>query len=468
MIRYVALLVLASSFARAQPLSPSAVLESVDRHHPVIAETVALQDAAIAEIQSANGSFDPELRAYGSITTGGYYDLRRLDVSVYQATPLWGASFWAGYRIGHGELDNRYPTYYSDETLTRGEVRIGASIPLWRDGPLDARRARQRRARYNASEANSQREAQALDLHRRALNAYWLWVAAGTKFNVAQDLQRLASERLAQVQGRVRAGALPEVEALEAERSLLSRRAKAVEERRGLEASSFVLGLFLRDERGAPRAPEAGQLPSGSMMPPPVGDVEGATQEALVCHPRLRASRAALEEVRISRDLARAQRAPQIDARFQYSRDFGAGGNNEDESTITLPGDVFEAGLRISLPLGLRTARGALDAAEARLTARQQRLRLQEDVLATEIRDVASAYQAALEQHQLRVQLADTTSRLAEAERQRFAEGATTLLIVNLREQSVAEAQVAVVNALRALWVAHARWIAATTCERDS
>ncbi len=133
-----------------------------------------------------------------------------------------------------------------------------------------------------------------------------------------------------------------------------------------------------------------------------------------------------------------------------------------------MAGTVYEPGLRIALPLGLRDARGRLDAAEAALREAEQQLRLREDVLTTSIRDVASAWSAAWERFETARSLANTTERLAAPERRRFEAGAVTLLVVNLREQAAAEATIATVEAVCDLWIAAASWEALTGCDPAS
>lgn len=55
--------------------------------------------------------------------------------------------------------------------------------------------------------------------------------------------------------------------------------------------------------------------------------------------------------------------------------------------------------------------------------------------------DVAARLQAARDRLGVARELRDVAERLAEAERRRFELGAGTLLIVNLREQSAADAE---------------------------
>ncbi|MCB9612057.1 MAG: TolC family protein [Sandaracinus sp.] len=444
----------------AQPLTPSEVLASTDRHHPRVRAAFLREEVAEAELMAARGGFDPYLSAYGALRTGGYYELRRLDVELRQPTPFWGTEVYAGYRIGRGvDEDENYPDYYDDQTLSEGELRAGVLIPLWQNGPLDARRAARARADIGVERAEASREATELDLRQKAAEAYWKWVAAGRKLRVAEMLLELATRRLTQTRARAAAGSIAEIDALEAERSALSREASVVSARRNVEAAALVLGLFLRDSGGDPRPPDTSRLPEELVVPDGIGDAQTVFPAVLACHPRLRAARASLRSTDVERALARAQRGPRIDLGFEVSRDFGQGSS-------TLPGTVFESKLRFAMPLMLRSARGRLEATEQRFLAETEELRLLEDGMRADLGDAASQWNAARERYELAVRLLDVVRRLAQAEARRFEVGATDLLVVNLREQSLAEAEASVVDAAAELWMARARWDALTACTR--
>ncbi len=165
-----------------------------------------------------------------------------------------------------------------------------------------------------------------------------------------------------------------------------------------------------------------------------------------------------MESQRVVRDLAQQRRQPRLDALAEVSRDLGQGDSS-------LPGTVLELGVQLSVPLALRDARGQHAASEAQLAVEREQLRLAEDEVRAELSDIASAYQAALERHALLSRLEQNAEQLAAAERRQLELGATSLLFVNLREQGVAEASLARVQAVRALWEQALRWQAATRCE---
>jgi outer membrane protein TolC len=112
----------------------------------------------------------------------------------------------------------------------------------------------------------------------------------------------------------------------------------------------------------------------------------------------------------------------------------------------------------------MRTARGRLGAAEANVRILTEEVRFLEDQLLARIADAESARRNAVEQYAIVAELLDATERLAEAERMRFEAGSTSLFVVNQREQSLAEAAVAEVDAAREQWVARARVTALASC----
>ncbi len=195
------------------------------------------------------------------------------------------------------------------------------------------------------------------------------------------------------------------------------------------------------------------------MVAPSPSRLETFFPAVLACHPRLRAARASLRATDVARDLARAQRGPRIDLGLEVSRDFGQGSSS-------LTGSVFESKLRFAMPLLLRAARGRLEATEQRYLAEAEELRFLEDGIRTELGDAASQWNAARERYALAQRLAEIVRRLAQAEERRVQAGATDLLVVNLREQSLAEAEASLVDAAAELWMARARWDALTACAR--
>src|SRR5690606_31627551 len=127
---------------------------------------------------------------------------------------------------------------------------------------------------------------------KRALEAYFAWVAAGRRLDVIERILALAETRLTQVRGRAAEGAIAPVDAIEAEHAVFVRREMRLGAQRALEASALRLGLFVRDDAGSPAPPSPGALPSDLELPPPIQAGQALRDRVLDCHPILGAARA--------------------------------------------------------------------------------------------------------------------------------------------------------------------------------
>jgi outer membrane protein TolC len=185
----------------------------------------------------------------------------------------------------------------------------------------------------------------------------------------------------------------------------------------------------------------------------------------LICHPEVKQARALLEAAEVDQSLARNRVAPEIDALFEYSRDLGQlTGTDLD---FTLPGNVFEAGVKLSMPLLFRSDRGRASAARAVVAENREKVRFLADQLRARTRDAASAVEAAQERAALTEDVVETAAELAEGERRRFEVGSSNLIFVNLREQQAALARVRYIEAVAVAEIERTRWETTTqvTCD---
>lgn len=441
-----------------EPLTLGQVLTSVERHHPTLEAALERVRAAEGEQLAAEGGFDLSLTATGWAAPQGYYDWGRADVQLDQPTPLWGTTFSAGWRIGRG---GDIPVYYGQyQTLDLGEARVGVRVPLWRDGPIDGRRARMWRAGHTTDAERADLDARILQIRLDATQYYWTWVAAGRKYRVASELLDLAEDRDAQIAARVRAGALPAIESLENRRVIVGRRASLVSARREVERAAIALSLYTRHDDGRPRVMPPSRMPEPSAPPDPlVANVRAEVEAAWARRPEMERYRALLDRQRVSVELAENQLSPRIDLGVGASVDLGSGTAVEQDVLGT---PVVEGSVLVSFPLQFREARGGIARTRAELAALHADAQLLRDRIAAQVQDAFSAVRAAEERVALAREAANVEAAVAEAERRRFELGATELFIVNMREQNAAAARAVLVDAEAVLEIAHAQWRAAT------
>ncbi|NVI97132.1 TolC family protein [Myxococcus sp. AM009] len=421
-------------------LSLEAVLESVERHYPVIEAARRDVEAAGAELLAAQGGFDPVLRGRVASTPLGGYPYTRVEGVVEQPTALWGANLFAGWRLGSGQ----FPTYAEQyQTNALGEVRAGVSVPLWRNGPIDRRRAAVARAELGTNAATQAVEQARLESARVATWRYWEWVAAGRRYAVATELRRMAQARDAQLIERVQSGDLAAFEQVDNQRALVQRDGQVVAAERLLQQSAMELSLFLRDAEGQPVLPRPAWLPPGFPIPVAAEEAVGplALEDVLERRPDVQRLELSRQQQRVEHQLARNQRAPAVDVSVAAAKDLGAGSLKRDKPEL-------EVGLLLDIPTFNRGATGRALQVEAGLARLEAQLRLQKDRARVEVRDALSALEAARERVTVARRELTLAREIERSERTRFELGESTLLFVNLREQTSAEAAVREVDAL--------------------
>ncbi len=425
------------------------VVRSVETNYPLLRAASFDRAIASADQLSAEGGFDPALRARATTIPLGGYPNDRFEVGIEQPTGLWGTRLFGGYRYGQGSFA---PYDGKLETADRGEVRVGAQVPLWRDGPIDRRRASMARAEIGTRVADLSVEEQRLVMVRAASFRYWEWVAAGKKVSIAEALLATATTRDAQLAARVEKGDLPAYERSENLRALHQREAQVTALERTLDNAAIELSLFLMRDGAGSVVPDRARLPKS--LPPlfEVGQFSATRSERLAASSRPEPQRleAMSAQTRIDRELAANQRKPAIDILVAGAKDLGSG------PPKIVPGEL-EISLILEIPILTRVQEGRQRAAEAQLSKLGEQARYARERVTADVRDALSAIDRARERAQEIKREIDVARGLVVSERERFELGDSSLLMVNLREQALAEAELREVDAV----LEHHRGVAA-------
>lgn len=449
----------ARAAAEGSPAPPSSlslddVLGSVDRNFPLIAAAAREQDEARGNLLSAEGGFDPSLRGSGVVEPVGGYPKQYFTVQAEQPTALWGTTFFAGYRYGSGKI----PIYDGRlETNDFGEVRGGARVPLWRDGPIDRRRASLRQAELGAAIAKLGVDQQRIEARRLASIRYWDWVAAGQRLVILERWLALAEARDAGLATRSKTGDIPEIDRTENRRTILQRQVAVINARRDLAQASLELSLFSRSAAGEAQAPPPNRLPSSLPSPeaPDVASGRAEEERAAARRPDLKRFDLVRDRTRIEADLARNQQKPSIDLTLYGARQFGPGDPARGEP-------VLGAAILLDIPILNRVQTGREDSAEAAVAKTEEQRRFARDRVVADVRAALVTIDASRERALVAKREVNVATELATAELSRFELGESNLLLVNLREQATAEAAIREVDALADLQKAIASFRAAT------
>lgn len=439
--------------ARQGILSLNTVLQSSAMHAPAILEALARERVADGKALSARGAFDLVFDGDASSRLLGYYNGSVVEGQVTKPLATNGGYLYGGYRVSRGD----FPDYYGDRfTNQLGEVKVGAVFSLMRDRWVDARRTGLTLADRDVELARLDREMVAIGVQRRAVAAYQDWVAAGQRVAVYRDLLALASERQQSIERQIQLGARPAILGTENRQNIVRRQSLLVRSEQQLAAAANALSFFLRDANGDPLVPDATQLPPGFPdfeLPPLSRDLARRVER-----PDLDAILVRLDQNEARRRLAENDLMPRLDLRGEASKDLGPVGVGGPTKT---PAETI-VGVRFSLPLERRAARGRIAEAQAEADALRRRRQLIEDQILVEVNGLAIQVEAAERLVGLAVDEAALAARLAEAERRRFTLGASDFILVNLREETAADAQLRRLDAQYARSAARAELVAAT------
>ena len=270
----------------------------------------------------------------------------------------------------------------------------------------------------------------------------------------------IAMDREQGLREQVRRGAQAEIFLVENRQNITRRQAFVRRSERDFQTAANSLAYYYRDGSGVPLTPLASQLPE-----PPGGQIEdlattsGLPNSAtLALRPELQILRTALERVQQQIDLAENNLRPRLDLKFEVDHDIGAiaeGGRSRD-GTDTILGFTF------SVPLERRQARGKLQQRQAEQEAIQLRTRLKEEQIEIELRNILIELQTAQDLLLLAQQEVQQSEQLRAAEQRRFESGASDFFLVNLREETAANAQIKFHLAEMNRRIARAQYDAAT------
>ena len=449
-----AVLLAAATHVSAATLALDEVLDSSLRHFPQVLAAVEKTAAQAGKVLAAEGTFDLRLENQTYSRATGFYDGKIVDSKLVKPLPQFNTKLYGGYRISDGD----FPTY-EDEFFTNGggEFKIGAVFSLLRDRDIDDRRFALRDSSLALTQTELEQRLTQIKVQHQAANAYIKWLAAGKGLDIYRGLLELAEARQRGLEDRVADGDLARVYLNENQQYILKRRGKVTEAERQLANYANRLALYLRDQNGVPRRPAVAEIP-GTW--PDLGTLDPVELEATIAATRRGRPEFGIVEADLERErnrLALGENAlrTRVDLNLEASQDLGGGSYTREETDAVVR-------LDITVPLERRTGRGKVAEARANVSRLEHERQLLNEQIDLEVRNIANDINAAERFLDLAGQEVDQAGILEEAERVRFDDGASDFFVVNLREESTADARVRRIEAQAGLLQAVTNFYAAT------
>lgn len=429
------------------------VLQVAVRQSPDLSRTVVDIDIAKADALVASGLDDYTLSAAGSYSRlprltpvgliNGFVDLDELKLRVGISRNLRTGGTVTATGAAANMNGTFQPDVGTDETVrrTQATISLGIDQPALRGFGERIARADERRAMTAREVATLQQSAQALDLTRNIVGAYWKVAYAQQVVEIRKEALKLAVEQLAITQRAIRAGTISPTEELAAQQAIATRQEAALLARVELSQLSLDLRRLAGMEIGRDAIDVTTTTAIGDSRS---FDSDATIARALAQNPTLALLDAKAKGAQIDIEVSEDALRPRLDVRASISTN----GNSTSTSdafkqlmTIDAPG--YNLGVTYEQTLGNRAAKGA------HMRAQAVRRRIQVD-LEEARRDVVVSVSHSLDllrAAQTRIQVIDRAISLArknlEIEQARFLNGKATNFDVLLRQDELQQARVA-------------------------
>src|SRR5262245_14131064 len=460
-----------------------ATARALSKNHAIRIERESVA-AADAQMNGAYGAYDPQLKL--ELTARQHRDpvtsifsgapaghtaatdnsfASNVSVSQLFRTGAMASLTTSASREGNNSAFNLFqPAYFTS-------LGVDLRQPLLRNRAIDPTRAALRVTALDRDRSGAALDRQVLQTVAEVESAYWALVAARRDLNVRRGSLALAEAQRADTQVRIEARTIAASDIAQPTAEVERRRGDVFASQEAVARAERALKELMLDDAADPMwdtevAP--GDTPDAA---PVTVDVRGALADAERNRPEFAELTAQIAQHDVRVTLARDSLKPSLDLVAGYAMRGLAGSQNSRAIAIdglpvaippTLSGSTATSyrtlaeqkfpdatvGFSFEVPLGRRAARGQLGAAEAE--RRQAALALSQTRarIAIEVRNAATALQTTagrIEAARAGLAAAETQLR---AEQDRFGVGASTNFFVLTRQNDLALAQLAEINAL--------------------
>ena len=420
-------------------ISPEAVVSSSLQHFPQVIEAIQNVVENESDVVESEGSFDSRIKAGADMRSEGFYSGDAYKLSVEKPLPFLNSRVSVGKRQSYGS----FPSYEGEfETQTGGEVFAGVSVSLLRNSLIDSNRYNIRWREQKAAQSKINLEQVRINVQTMALEAYWTWFIKGHENRVYQEILNLAEKRASKIAKRIKAGDLAKIYESENGQYIQKRKVQVLKSQLEFQESAFYLSLFLRDKNGAPRTLSEKDLPLVSEQTlARIVNVKDIYQKAMAMNLDLQILASKEKQAELDIRMGTNDILPKADVSFEWNQDQGPGPNR-------LAGDENRIMLNVEIPLEFNRGLGKRRAGKAKAAKVKTKKKWALEKLRVRVRSLTIKINSFAEMFEVTKNEVKLAQKLAKAEQRKFSQGASDLILVNLREENMAQAQVSNLSTL--------------------
>ena len=418
------------------PLSVNEVLAWIDRAHPLLKGAGTEKIVARGKLLRALGAFEPslvndaEIERFNPKNNGTFSEDTQtvgFNDTFLDVRHPWGMRGIVGYRRAIG--DAVIPDLAIGEN---SQVLVGGFVPLLRGLMVNPENAELQRSGLADPRADVHVAQTRQDLFLGAATQLWDWTVAVKFADVQKRALAVAEDRMNQVEGRSKAGAVAPLDVVEANQEVQRRRENWIAATRAIEQEQYRLSMFLweHDAPATPRPERAPEFPKQTAPPSPDG-IRTDKVAARSDRPEVREVSIEAKLNNIDLELAKNNLLPSLDATAEPAR-------SPEKFVLGLG---YRFGLEMRIPFLQRRARGEVLEAQGKADRFVLVQRYREQQVLVDIDNALSAMERAKERTDASFQSLQLAKTLEEGERFRFSLGATSVLFVNLRERNAVDSE---------------------------
>ncbi|HEX8313617.1 MAG TPA: TolC family protein [Flavisolibacter sp.] len=427
----IALLFSGLAASSQQTLTMEEFLSLVKKYHPVAKQASLGVEVAKAEVTSARGGFDPTFQ--NSISRKEldgllYYDHQISEVKV----PTWyGVDVVAGIESLTGQRT-------SDPDTKGNSSYFGFSVPVAKGLLMDARRAALQQANIFQQLSVQEQRTIINNLLFEAAKAYWTWWQQYQVQVLFRQAIKNAEQRFRLVKTAFQIGERPAIDTVEALAQLQSFQISANELQLEVTNAQLDVNVFLWQENG-----EVYSLPQvvtpQQQMPALLENMQmDKLLQSVQLHPDLQQYRFKLEALQVEKRLKFQSLLPSV--YLKYNQLNKSHSLQKSFNTPWLKNN-YRYGIAVSIPLRLSEGRGEYRKAKLKIEQTELQQLNKQVSLQTKLRQYYNEWKQLREQIALQRQAVQSYITLQRGEEIKFANGESSLFLMNARELKTLEAQ---------------------------
>jgi outer membrane protein TolC len=399
--------------------------------HPVAKQADITLEFGEMELRASRGGFDPRL--YGD------YDRKRFKDTNYFDKREAGLVIptWAGVELkGLVEYNTGSLLNPEKEVPEDGLIALGGSVNLGQGLLIDKRRAALRQAQVYLEATKAERIQILNDLFMESTEAYWQWAADYQNVIILEGGVRLSEERFQMVKESYIQGDFPAIDTVEAYTQVMDRIYRLQTAQIQFFKSTQYLNTFLWDENNEPVDLMESVYPENVLNPMVFDYNKESMREYIFRHPELLLTDYDIESLQIDRRFQTNMLLPV----FKVNYNFLAESFNQLNESPFLENN-YKLGMTFSMPLFLRSERGNLGLAKAKINFKAYERDLKLLKLTTKLESEIYNFETVEKQLGIFTNNVNGLQKLLNGEMTRFEIGESSLFLVNAREVSLISAQ---------------------------